>query len=67
MNRVGKDGSGINYYGDSVAINPKGQELVRLEPEKAGLVTVRLSMKELIKFREKFPAWKDSDGFTLDN
>jgi predicted amidohydrolase len=66
VNRIGTDGMGISYHGHTVALDAKGHELAFLETEKAGHITARLPVKELIRFREKFPAWKDSDAFNLD-
>lgn len=67
VNRVGEDGMGIAYSGDSKVINPKGEEIACIEPNIEDHVTIRLSNDELIRFREKFPVWKDADSFTLDD
>ena len=67
MNRVGKDGMGIEYRGDSMLIDAKGHEIASLEPDKMDLQVIQLSMSELSSFRAKFPAWKDADSFILDD
>lgn len=61
VNRVGTDGNGFDFSGDSAVINPMGVDLVtlRLEP---GIHTVRLSGKTLTDYRRDFPAWMDADG-----
>jgi omega-amidase len=65
VNRIGEDGMGIRYRGESVVFNAKGQRLVYLGSGKAGFQIVRLDLEEQNKFREKFPAWRDADPFTL--
>ena len=64
VNRVGTDGNGHLYSGDSAVIDFKGDVLFR----QADLEVVHhqtLSLNELRAFREKFPANRDADGFTL--
>jgi predicted amidohydrolase len=66
VNRIGTDGMDISYHGHTVALDAKGEQLAFLENGLAGHITVRLPVKELIRFREKFPVWKDADSFSLD-
>ncbi len=64
VNRVGQDGDGHPYTGDSAVIDFKGEVLFR----KADSETVQqqtLSLDELRAFRSAFPANLDADGFTL--
>jgi omega-amidase len=64
VNRVGIDGIGIPYAGDSAAVDFKGQDMLNMKNiEGVGYVT--LSMKDLIDYREKFPVWKDADDFKI--
>ena len=64
VNRVGKDGNGHPYSGDSAVIDFKGDVLFRLaETEIVHQQT--LSLDELQAFRAKFPANLDADRFTL--
>lgn len=63
-NRVGTDGTGIPSNGGSCVINPIGGEILRMD-EKPGIGTAVLDLQKLRDFREKFPAWKDSDEFKL--
>ena len=65
VNRVGKDGMGIEYHGDTMALDAKGQIIASIEPGKPGLQTINLSLEKLTAFRKKFPVWKDADLFTL--
>ncbi len=65
-NRVGTDGAGIKYCGDSMIINPKGEIIASAGKNKECSVTADISMKELSDFRKKFPVLKDADSFTLE-
>tara|TARA_B100000809_G_scaffold266826_1_gene331955 strand:- start:38 stop:823 length:786 start_codon:yes stop_codon:yes gene_type:complete len=65
VNRVGEDGKGIAYSGNSVVVNPKG-DVISSIPENADTTeSVDLSLAELNEFREKFPVSLDGDDFTL--
>lgn len=64
VNRVGQDGNGIPYSGDSSVIDPKGQILFsssRLEC----MPSFTLSKQDLFNFRQKFPTHLDADDFEL--
>jgi predicted amidohydrolase len=64
VNRVGKDGNGINYTGDSGAIDYLGQHMT--EPsEQESVTTVTLDKAALDEFRASFPAHLDADDFHL--
>jgi len=64
VNRVGLDGNGYAYSGDSIILDAQGRALV--EPlDKEGAFTAVLSAGELRRFREKFPANLDADDFSL--
>lgn len=64
VNRLGVDGNGIEYAGDSVAVDFCGVEMIALEG-KDRAVRVGLDKGRLDAYREQFPAWKDRDAFTL--
>ncbi len=66
VNRVGRDGIGIEYIGDSSIIDPLGNELVH-QRENEMISTVRLSQHTLVGYREKFPAWMDGDSFEIND
>ncbi|EKD1682210.1 amidohydrolase [Salmonella enterica subsp. enterica serovar Kentucky] len=64
-NRVGTDGNGLHYRGDSRIINPRGDIIATAEPHQATRIDADLSLVALQDYREKFPAWRDADPFTL--
>lgn len=64
VNRVGKDGLGLDYSGDSAIINYKGQTIVS-ETEKEEILYAEINKKELDDFRIKFPAYLDADEFEI--
>jgi predicted amidohydrolase len=64
VNRVGLDGNGVRYGGDSLAAGPAGDLLADLGDGERAL-TVRLEGAALERYREKFPAWQDADRFRL--
>jgi len=65
VNRVGVDGNDIPFSGDSAIIDMKGQIMTNLKPSVEGIETITLSLENLKKFREDFPAWQDADKFEL--
>ncbi len=65
VNRVGKDGMGIVYSGDSLACNAKGQIIASFPAKQEGIQVIQLSLKELQDFKHKFPVWKDGDQFEI--
>lgn len=65
LNRVGTDGKGIDYSGDSAVIDFKGEELIVLNNQE-NIQSCTLSNEDLIAFREKFPADRDADSFSLE-
>ena len=66
VNRVGEDGAGNAYVGDSVALDFMGQPLVELL-DKPQVITVPLDIEAVRAWRDKFPAHLDSDAFTLES
>jgi len=64
LNRVGADGNGLNYSGDSAVVDFLGQPLVELGAQEQ-IVTVALDAAALAAHRERFPAWMDADEFRL--
>lgn len=64
VNRIGTDGNGHPYSGDSAIIHPKGHKLLETS-EQEGIHTITLSKQELTDFRESFPAHLDADAFSL--
>lgn len=64
VNRVGEDGNGLAYSGDSAALDPLGEPLVALGAQ-AQVATAVLERAVLDGHRARFPAWMDADRFTL--
>lgn len=64
LNRIGTDGLGLDYSGDSVIHDFKGEPLTELHNEEK-IETIVLSKKALTEFREIFPAYLDGDEFKL--
>lgn len=64
VNRVGVDGNGIGYSGDSAALDFLGQPLVDCGATEVA-VQVTLSAAALAEHRARFPAHLDADAFAL--
>ncbi|WP_147652388.1 amidohydrolase [Vulcaniibacterium gelatinicum] len=64
LNRVGTDGNGLHYAGDSAVIDFLGHPLSECG-ELPVTVTTTLPAAELLAHRERFPAMLDADGFVL--
>jgi predicted amidohydrolase len=66
VNRVGKDGNGASYAGDSVALDFLGNVL---GGDRGGdfVETVVFDRESLATFRRDFPVHLDADDFTLAN
>lgn len=65
VNRIGKDGSGYKYSGDSAVIDPWGEKTSVIKSGKEGIDTVTLSAKKLSMLRESFPVLLDGDDFEI--
>lgn len=65
VNRIGEDGNGFKYAGDSVVIEPKGTVISNTEPYVECVETVTLNWNDLAEYREKFPLADDADSFTV--
>ncbi len=61
VNRVGMDGNGHRYGGDTCIIDPLGR-LVTAISHKEAVVTDVFSAAVLEGYRKEFPAWMDADG-----
>lgn len=66
VNRVGEDGKGMHYAGDSAVVHPKGHVIDAPEPFEESSMTLTLSANDLNEFREKFPVLLDRDEFRLE-
>lgn len=65
VNRVGVDGNGYKYSGNSVVHCPKGTTLSNIEPSTEMHETVRFSKQDLDKYRSRFPFVLDADLFEI--
>ncbi|MBK9147063.1 MAG: amidohydrolase [Flavobacteriales bacterium] len=65
VNRVGMDGKGIHYSGDSVIIDPRGEAIAGVERSHEGMASAVLGWEALEDFRAKFPVAREADDFEL--
>lgn len=63
-NRIGSDGNGVEYSGDSLLLDYLGQSLVD-GADRAAVLAAELDGAALQQFKDKFPAYLDADGFEL--
>ncbi|MFP6848920.1 MAG: amidohydrolase [Pseudomonas sp.] len=64
VNRIGEDGNGYAYSGDSQVLDFQGEPL--LMPQGAdGVFRTTLKAAELAAYRQRFPAYMDADDFIL--
>jgi len=62
VNRVGTDGKGFAYTGDSQVVDFQGESLLSAG-EADGVFQVCLDAAELAEYRTRFPANLDADIF----
>jgi predicted amidohydrolase len=60
VNRVGTDGNGLDYSGDSMAVDPQGKILFH-EEQRECVIDVTFSRDQIAEYRKTFPFWKDVD------
>lgn len=65
VNRIGSDANGLDYRGDSLVVDARGEIIADLEDREA-LQTVTLEGAALEAYREAFPAHLDADDFQLE-
>lgn len=65
VNRVGNDGNGIYYSGDSMIVDPLG-EILYEQAHKEDVQTIILQKEKLEAVRKQFPFWKDADSFLIN-
>ncbi|MDR0844255.1 MAG: amidohydrolase [Tannerella sp.] len=65
VNRIGTDGAGYRYHGESLVYSPKGEELFNGGEHQETIQSCLLEKKALESFRTKFPVWKDADRFSI--
>ena len=65
VNRIGKDGRGVNCSGNSMLIDPKGDLIWKAADQKEETKTTQVSLTDLNDFRERFPVVMDADEFDI--
>jgi predicted amidohydrolase len=63
-NRVGMDGMGHHYTGDSAVVDPRG-EVMNVASGREVVLSSTLNAEALLDFRAKFPVGSDADAFEL--
>jgi omega-amidase len=64
VNRIGADGKGFAYSGDSQVLDFQGDTLLAAEAAD-GVFQITLSATNLAAYRQRFPAYLDADAFQL--
>jgi len=64
VNRVGNDGLGLHYAGESIVAGPEGEILFKAD-DKEKVETIELDIDHLRGVRTKFPFLDDADHFEL--
>jgi predicted amidohydrolase len=64
VNRIGADANGLNYSGDSMLVDPRGQLVVDMQ-NRAGCEQGLADAGAMRAYHEQFPAFMDADGFVL--
>jgi len=65
VNRIGIDGTGKNYTGDSAIIDALGHKVAVAEASKEEMITASLSGSDLLKVRKTIPFGFDWDEFRI--
>jgi omega-amidase len=65
VNRVGQDAKGNSYNGHSACVDFMGNVEAEAEKDQPTIIYSTWDKAELVKFREKFPAWMDADDFSV--
>jgi len=66
VNRIGKDGEGIEYIGESKMVTPRGEVISENCLSNTGCLIYEISKNKLDEFRMKFPVANDADRFSID-
>jgi len=65
VNRVGVDGTGLNYSGNSMIISPLGELICEIDDGKEAIKSNILSASKLEDWRRKFKVADDWDDFII--
>jgi predicted amidohydrolase len=66
VNRIGNDGNGINYSGESAVYNYLGQKISTTKPHEFRVENISINIDDLNNYRIKFPTHLDADEFNMD-
>ena len=66
INRVGLDGNGVSYTGESQMVNSRGEVLPPDFAPDSLWPSYQISRQSLIDFRERFPVSNDADHFLIN-
>jgi omega-amidase len=64
-NRVGTDGNGVQYSGDSLIVDYLGQVVADQAVAQPAVLCATLDYAQLKQYRQQFPAHLDADAFVL--
>jgi predicted amidohydrolase len=65
VNRVGEDGEGYTYRGDSMIVDAKGTALAMANPNEEQAIFVQIKKKPLNEFRKNFRVSADWDSYEI--
>lgn len=65
VNRIGTDGNNVEYSGNSILYNFKGETISIANEKELAITTCILNKDELNEYRVKFPAHLDADKFEI--
>lgn len=65
VNRIGNDGNGVYYSGDSMVIDPMGKVLAKARPGVEEMIFFELNRQHLNDLRNKFKVGLDWDNFLI--
>ena len=65
VNRIGKDGNGVDHAGDTMGLDAKGQTIKQANSHQEDILTLVLSANELTKYRDAFKVGLDWDHFEV--
>lgn len=66
LNRIGTDGNELDYNGDSMILDYRGEIMVHTA-QSFNILTAQLRKAPLDEFRQSHPFLYDKDAFSLDN
>ncbi len=65
VNRTGFDHNNLEHIGGSQVLDMKGKTIARATDKEESITVADIEKETLIKFREKFPTYKDADDFMI--